>query len=117
MFFFHLYFVFTDRDTDTERADLDKQNGRRSTGSTGSDGHDTDNMEAVAAFIMATEDTQDTTKTKSENYDSKSHKFTRSSNCANSRRTFNAMLKAVDHGIKDVKNHLRKHNSDYKILI
>jgi hypothetical protein len=29
MFFSHLYFVFTDRDTDTVGADFDKQNGRR----------------------------------------------------------------------------------------
>jgi hypothetical protein len=50
MFFSHLYFVFTDRDTDTVGADFDKQNGRRSTGSTGSDGHDIDNKEAVATL-------------------------------------------------------------------
>jgi len=118
MFFFHLYFVFTDRDTDTERADLDKQNGRRSTGSTGSDGHDTDNMEAVAAFIMATEDTQDTTKTRGENCDSKSHKFTTSNNYANSRKAFNDFVKAAgNYDIKDlVKNHQRKNNTDYKNL-
>ena len=50
MVFLHLYFVFTDRDTDTVGADFDKQHGRRSTGSIGSDGHDTDNKEAVATL-------------------------------------------------------------------
>ena len=113
-----MYFVFTDRDTDTEHADFDKQNGRRSTGSTGSDGHGTDNMEAMAAVIMATEDTQDTTKTKGEICYRKSHRFTSSSNCATSRKVFNDFLKAASHyDINDLKkNHLRKNNSDYKNL-
>ena len=113
-----MYFVFTDRDTDTERADLGKENGRHSTRSTGSEGHDTDNMEAVAALIMATEDTQDTTKTKSENCDSKSHTFTSSNNYANSRKAFNDFVKAAGHyDIKDLmKNHLRKNNTDFKNL-
>ena len=90
MFFSHLYFVFTDRDTDTVGADFDKQNGRRSTGSTGSDGHDTDNKEAVAILlIMAKKDTKDTTLI----YEIKSHISPSLSNCANSRKKFNDFFK------------------------
>ena len=81
-----MYFVFTDRDTDTVGADFDKQNGRRSTGRTGSDGHDTDNKEAVATLLkMAKKDTKDTTLI----YDSKSPISPSLSDCAKSRKLFN----------------------------
>jgi hypothetical protein len=85
-----LYFVFTDRDTDTVGADFDKQHGRRSTGSIGSDGHDTDNKEAVATLLkMAKKDTKDTTLI----YESKSHIHTRLCDCAKSRKLFNDLCK------------------------
>jgi hypothetical protein len=81
-----LYFVFTDRDTDTVGADFDKQHGRRSTGSIGSDGHDTDNKEAVATLLkMAKKDTKDTTLI----YESTSHISPSLNDCAKSRKLFN----------------------------
>ena len=86
MVFLHLYFVFTDRNTDTVGADFDKQHGRRSTGSIGSDGHDTDNKEAVATLLkMAKKDTKDTTLI----YECKSHISPSLKHCAYSRKVFN----------------------------